>query len=231
VKGAGLVAEAAELAEVGAGGLGVERPGWDGHEADGLEGLERLQGGEQSGKLFGGEAVLGVFVAELDLDEDAELFAEGSSGGVEALGDLEGVDGVDGVEELGGAGGLVGLEGADEVEVGVGERGEMLGFLLKLLDAVFAEETLAGGVGFEDDVEGMDFADGHEGDVGFGAVGAMTGGGDLFSKAGYIFSDGHAVWILSSSRLRYGEDGGREGQATKAILSDRFCLLIEGSPD
>jgi hypothetical protein len=71
-------------------------------------------------------------------------------GGVEAGGDLERVDGVDGVEELGGAGGFVGLQRADEVEFAVGEAGEMRGFFCELLDAVFAEEAQAGGVGFED---------------------------------------------------------------------------------
>ena len=103
------------------------------------------------------------------------MLVEGGGGGVEALGDLEGVDGVDGVKELGGAGGFVGLQGADEVEVEVGKKGEVLGFLLKLLHAVFAEETLAGGVGVEDDLDGVDFADGHEGDFGVGAVGSAAG--------------------------------------------------------
>ena len=103
---------------------------------------------EEGGEVFGGEAVLGVFVGELDLDEDGEGFVEGCGGGVEALGDLEGVDGVDGVEELGGASGFVGLERADEVEFGARQLGDCRGFLREFLDAVFAEEALAGGVGF-----------------------------------------------------------------------------------
>ncbi len=44
----GLVAEAAEFAEVGAGGLGVIGPGWDGHEAYGFDRRELFDGGQES---------------------------------------------------------------------------------------------------------------------------------------------------------------------------------------
>jgi hypothetical protein len=74
------VAEAAELAEVGAGlfaGVGeVGGPGWDGHQAGGDEGFERGEGGEQRGEFGGGDAVFGLFVAELDFDEDGEFLVE-----------------------------------------------------------------------------------------------------------------------------------------------------------
>ena len=70
-------------------------------------------------------------------------------------------------------------------------------FLLKLLHAVLAEEALAGGVGFEDHFDGMDFADGHEGDFALGAVGSTAGFGNLFVQMGEVFGDGHAVCILS----------------------------------
>ena len=150
------------------------------------------RGSEEGGKVFGGEAVLGLLGGELDLDEDGEGFAEGAGGVVEALGDAEGVDGVDGVEELGGAGGLVGLEGANEVHLrGSGSGGGCGLLLLPLLDAVFAEEALAGGVSFEEGLYGMDFADGHEGDVGERAIGAGAGFGDLGADLGEIFGDGH----------------------------------------
>jgi hypothetical protein len=49
---------------------------------------------------------------------------------------------------------------------------------LPFLDAVFAEETLAGGVGFEDGLGGVHFADGHESYGGWRTMGASAGIGD-----------------------------------------------------
>jgi hypothetical protein len=62
---------------------------------------------------------------------------------------------------------------------------------LIFLDAVFSEEALSGGVGFEDDLDGVDLGDRHEGDLAVGAVGAAAGGGDLIVEAGEVFCDGH----------------------------------------
>ena len=59
----GFVAEAAEFAEVGAGGFAVLGPRGDGHEAYGVDEFEVIDGGEQKREFFGGEAVLGFFVA------------------------------------------------------------------------------------------------------------------------------------------------------------------------
>jgi len=59
------------------------------------------------------------------------------------------------------------------------ERGEVRTLGLPFLDAVFAEQALAGGVGFEDRAGGMDFANGHESDGFGGTVGAGAGVGDL----------------------------------------------------
>jgi len=98
VEGEVFVAETAEVLEVRAGSFGVIAPGWDGHEAGDGEVLERDEGLEERGKRFWGEAVLGGFVGEFDLDEDGDLFVEGRCGGVEAGGGFEGVEGVDGVE-------------------------------------------------------------------------------------------------------------------------------------
>lgn len=127
VGGEVLVAELAELAEVGAGffsGLGdVSGPWGDGHEAGRDEGFERAQGFEKGGQVGGGQAVLGFFGGELDFDQDGDALAEGAGGVVEAGGDAEGVDGVDGVEEGGCGGGFVRLEGSDEVHFEVGETG------------------------------------------------------------------------------------------------------------
>ena len=186
-----LVAEAAEGLEVGAGGLGFERPGRDGHEAAGLEVRQFRDGVEEGGEFVGGEAVLGLFVGEFDFDEDGEGFVECCCGGVEALRDFEGVYGIDGVEEFRGASGFVGLEGTDEVNLDVGEVSDEGGFFLKFLDAVFSEEAEAGGVGFEDGFCGMDFGDGHEGDGGFVALGPAAGGGDGFADGDEVSGYGH----------------------------------------
>ena len=164
--------------------------------------MELRERGEQRGEFAGREAVLGLFVAELDLDQDGKLLAQGCGGGVEALGDLQGVDGVDGVEEFGGVGGLVGLQRADEVELCIGQVVDVRRFLLELLDAVFAEEALAGGVGFEDHLGGMHLADGHQGDFALGAVGAAAGFGNLFVQVGEVFGDGHCSLHLIVLNLR-----------------------------
>ena len=112
-----VVAETAEMLEVGARGFGVFVEGRNGHQAAGFEVGEGCEGAEESGEVFGGEAVLGLFVGELDFDEDGRVLVEGLRGGVEAVGGLEGVEGVDGVEDLGGLGGFVVLERADEVDL------------------------------------------------------------------------------------------------------------------
>jgi hypothetical protein len=88
------------------------------------------------------------------------------------------------------------LEGADEMKLCVGEVFGVSGFFLELLDAVFAEEALASGVGFDDHFDGMDFADGHEGDFALGAVGAAAGVGDLLVQVGEVFRDGHCCLHL-----------------------------------
>ena len=73
-----LVAQAAQLLEVGSRGLGVFAP-MEGRSLirTATEIAERSERGEEGGKPFGREAVLGVFVGELDLDEYGESFVEG----------------------------------------------------------------------------------------------------------------------------------------------------------
>ena len=190
-----LVAEAAEGLEVGAGGLGVFRPGGDGHEAVEPEVGEFSDGVEEVVEVFGRETVLGLFVGEFDFDEDGEGLVEGGGGRVEALGNLDGVDGVDGLEEFGGAGGFVGLEGADEVDFEIGESCDGGGFIGVFLHAVFAEEAVAGGVCFEDAGDGVELADRHQGDFGGGAVGAAAGGVDPVVQVGQIFCDRHCFYL------------------------------------
>ena len=175
------------MLEVWAGGFGVVGEGWDGHESADFEVEERLQGCEKGGEFGWGEAVLGVLVRELDLDEHAEGFVKGLGGGVEAFGGFEGVESVDGVEDLGRFGGLVVLEWADEVDLRGGEEiGEGCALGLPLLDAVFAEESLAGFEGFKESLGGLDFADGHECDGVGGTVGAGAGVADFIMYAGEI---------------------------------------------
>ena len=64
-------------------------------------------------------------------------------------------------------------------------------FGLPLLDAVFAEEALAGCVGFAEGFGGVHLADGHEGDGGGVAVGAGAGVGDFVLYSFEVGSDGH----------------------------------------
>ena len=115
-----FVAEAAEALEGGAGELGVFGEGGNSHEAADFEVFQGLERGEERGQVFGGEAMLGVFVREFDFNKNAEGLVKGLGGGVEALGGFEGVEGVDCVEEFCGLSSFVILERADEV----GLRGE-----------------------------------------------------------------------------------------------------------
>ncbi len=69
----------------------------------------------------------------------------------------------------------------------MGEGGE---FGFPFLDAVFAEEALVGGVGFEDGIGGVGLADGHEGDGCGVAMGAGAGVCDLVAEAFEIGGDG-----------------------------------------
>ena len=62
---------------------------------------------------------------------------------------------------------------------------------MPLLDAVFSEEALAGGVGLKDGFGGVGFADGHERDGGGVAVGTGAGGGDLVAELLEVCGDGH----------------------------------------
>ena len=50
-------------------------------------------------------------------------------------------EGVDRGEEFGGFGGFVVLEGTDEVHLEIGQGGQIEGFGLHLLDAIFAEKA------------------------------------------------------------------------------------------
>jgi hypothetical protein len=90
--------------------------------------------------------MLGLFVGELDLEQDGKAFAEFGGGGVEPGGDFKRIDGVDCMEDFGCFGGLVGLQRADEMELCTWQRGCGGLFLLELLNAVFAEEALPGGM-------------------------------------------------------------------------------------
>jgi len=188
------------MLEVRARGFGVFVEGGNGHEAAWSEVGEWLESAEESGEFVEGEAVLGVFGRELDLDEDAEGFVERLRGGVEAFCGFEGVESVDGVEDLGGFGGLIVLQRANEMRLRVEREawrgvvedvGEFGAFGLPFLDAIFAEEALAGFVGFADGFGGMHLADGHEGDGAGVAVGAGAGVGDFVLQAFEVGSDGH----------------------------------------
>ena len=84
----------------------------------------------------------------------------------------------------------MGLRGQRDASRGVEEIVEVREFGGELLDAVFAEEALAGGVGFEDGLGGMHFADGHERYVGWRTVGAGAGVGDAVVELLEVSCDG-----------------------------------------
>ena len=68
-------------------------------------------------------------------------------------------------------------------------RAELLMLGGEFLDAVFAEEALAGGVGFKDGLGGVHLADGHEGYVGWRTMGAGAGVGDAVVELLEVGSD------------------------------------------
>jgi hypothetical protein len=107
------------------------------------------------------------------------------------------------------------LEGADQVEFGAYQLGDCRGLVCEFLDSVFAEEALAGGVGFEDGIGGMHLADGHEGDFADGAVGAVAGGGDLLVEVSEVFRDGHRIQSYRATGM-------------DSLIVDRASFPLEG---
>ena len=100
------------------------------------------------------------------------------------------------MEELGGACAFVRLERPDEVHIQPFKCGRGFGLGLPLLHAILAEETLSGGVGLEQSLDGVDLADGHEAYLSLRAMGSGAGVGDLVADAFKILGDGHAGLIL-----------------------------------
>ncbi len=156
-------------------------------------------------------------MGEFDFDEDGEFLVEGARSFVEALSDFERVDGVDGVEEPGSGRGFVGLQRPDEVHLEAFEVGGGCEFLLPFLDAVFTEEALAGGVGLDEEIDGVDLRDGHEGDVGYGPVGAGAGLGDPGSDMGEVFGDGHRSSLRPGLLEALLEDGWQVARGVEKI--------------
>ena len=111
---------------------------------------------------------------------------------MDVAGDVEGVDALDEFDVGEDFADFVALEGADEMPAEVG--GEEGGFGEDFLDAVFAEEGLAGVDGFLDGFDGEGFRDGHEFDGGGGAVGAGGGAVEAFADGGETVEEGdHGV--------------------------------------
>ena len=147
--------------------------------------------------------MLGVFVAELDLDEDGERFVEGGGGGVEALGDLEGVDGVDGVEELGGRVVLLDCRGPMRWNFAsvrccevrrISPANSWTRFSPKRRwPAAWASRMASAGCILLTAMRATSL---------IGAVGAAAGVGDLFVEVGEVFGDGHRCLHLIVLNLR-----------------------------
>ena len=157
-------------------GDGVGVGGRDRHEAEDGEVVGRAAGGEERGEGVGVDAGLLRLAAGVDLEEEGGAGAAGLHRLAELAGEAVAVEAVDGVEELEGAGELVRLQRADEVELGAGEAGAERGPLaFGFLDAVLAEDPLAGGEHGLDAVERLQLGDGDEGDRVGRAAGARRG--------------------------------------------------------
>lgn len=138
------IAQRPQTAKAGSGGFGIFVQRRNGHEALHGEVTQIGQAFQQRRPFgaFGIEAGFGWFRAELDFEQDWELFCVPAGGFVEALGQMQRVHAVDAVEELSGAGGFIGLQVSDEMDLRAGgaEFVQPRALRLEFLDAILAEE-------------------------------------------------------------------------------------------
>ena len=182
--------------------------GGDAHEAGDFLAEAALAGGDEGVGFGGRDAGFLGFVADIDLDEQVGEAAGFLRGGIERVGEAEAIEAFDDVGEADGVFGLVGLQGADEVQAqaggGFAQAGEFAG---GFLDAVFAEDELAGGDGGADGLDRVGFGDCHQRDLPGSAAGVLCGEGD----AGADDAEG----LLKSAVVHVSEAAGRRacGQA------------------
>ena len=139
--------------EIGPGVLGIplERP--HGHQPLHPEVPERGELADQAFDPLGEDPRLLGFAPAVDLDEHGQDLAERGAPLVELGAELRGIHGLDHVEDLDGPLGLVLLEVADEVPADPAADRREVGD--GVLDIVLADDSDAGGDGFEDPVGGL----------------------------------------------------------------------------
>ena len=192
--GGEVVAQHAELAEPGAGGLGIVSLGRDRHEAGDTQVSEAGQGADRLGEPLGGEAVLALLAAEVDLQEAVEGPAAGGGLAVESLGDPWPVDGVDGPEQLDRRPDLVALQGADQVPLDVEDMGRQLAALGHgLLHPVLAEDAQTGVPGRGQGGRGLGLAGAHQDHAAGRAPAAPAGLLDAVADPGEALRNGRVA--------------------------------------
>jgi len=183
-----LVAKRGEFAEEWAGTLRIVEKRRNRHQP--LQ-LKMPEGGEifrEGGQIrFRNSAFCG-FVAEMHLDEDAELLIFRGSRGIEPLREGEAIDRVDAVEEAGGARGFVALQVTDQMPGGV-EICDRRNFAFKFLNAILTEMAEASVEGRDYRVRRMRLCYGDNRDFLGATPGTMRGAGDALANPREIFGD------------------------------------------
>ena len=125
--------------------------------------------GEQVGESVGRDAVLGVFVRDVDLDQHGQHPTGLGRLRVEGVGQAEGVEGVEQVGARGGVPRLVALERPDQVPPHVPPGAlarQRIRLVDQLLDTVLAQVAQPRGDGGADGLQRARFGDGDERDLG-----------------------------------------------------------------
>jgi hypothetical protein len=199
------VAQLAQPAKTGAGGLWVVVERGDGHEAMHGEVAEMGQAVEQVPELgaAGIETGFGGLLAQLDFQQNRQPLIEAAGGVVEAFGEAEGVYRVDAVEDFGSFGGFIGLQVPDEVDgrASDAERGQARSLGFEFLHAIFAEEVEASAYRLSQRLGGVNFGDGHEADGVAISIRAAAGGGDSVFNVGQAVGEGSHETMLSGSGI------------------------------
>lgn len=163
--------------------------------------------------LFGRNAGLLRLGAGVDLNEGVErpsLFLAFIS---KRRGDLRPVDGFDDIKKRRGVGRLVGLKRPDQAQLDIGKIAtQRRPFRLRLLDAVFAKNALAGGQRLADFFSALGFRDSNDLDTAAAACFGQRGGEPRF--------DGVEIGSeITGWRMRVGHEGLRTRAAKLAAAA------------
>lgn len=154
------IAQFAQFAKVRASALGIFDEGWNGHEPDQVEVREGRNAFRQRGKISLSRSALCGFIAEMNFDQDGQVFPFSGGSGVKFLGERKIIHRIDAAEKICRAASFVALEMTDQVPSGV-EVGEGALLRFPLLHTVFAEVAEARVVSRTNDFDGKRFRDSH----------------------------------------------------------------------